>query len=497
MNIADKTQVKTDDNHLVSTNRIQQNKFVSQINLLTFGGILLVLMITLFSCEKEDEISGNNDPNKKNYSINNWIYYNLKDYYLWESQMPEYKSQTTNPKVYFKTLIYKEDRWSYIVDNYDELIKSFKGIEVSAGYSIKLYYKDSLSNAVVAVVKFVYNNTPAQEKGIKRGDIILGMNGTYFDDENYEMIWETTDQELIMADLVEKGDTKDIVERKERITVQASELAEHPIILSKVLEFNNKKIGYMMYDQFIHNLQYYSDLDTTFAGFKNQNIEDLILDLRYNPGGTLSSADYLASSIAPSENINNKDLLVKFIWNDGLQDYFTSNNIKDQLYVYFTDTVLSNLNLHRLYVLTTRGTASASELIISSLKPYMNIITIGDTTHGKYTASITIPDDDKKWAMQPIVLKYANSLGLTEFKDGFAPDIIAKDNLFAPLGDFSKDPMLKAAVENITGETIPESKSVKIHSEPELRELNATDTRKSLLQKTGVILDYKRTIKIP
>ncbi len=134
------------------------------------------------------------------------------------------------------------------------------------------------------------------------------------------------------------------------------------------------------------------------------------------------------------------------------------------------------MNLDKIHIITGTGTASASELSITGLKPYMDVITVGETTYGKYTASITLKPEDyyvnestyadfDNWAVQPIILRYANSQGVTDFKDGFAPDIAVEDDLFSPtpLGD-KTEALLKATIEDITGTEIVAKKSAKVRN---------------------------------
>jgi C-terminal processing protease CtpA/Prc len=137
------------------------------------------------------------------------------------------------------------------------------------------------------------------------------------------------------------------------------------------------------------------------------------------------------------------------------------------------------MDFDKMYILTGPGTASASELTITGLNPYMDIRTIGESTYGKYTASVTFKPEDllktlynnnpseykdfKNWGIQPIVLRYANSLGVTDFKDGFAPDIPVEEDIFdgIPLGD-EQDPLLAAAIEDITGVPVIAMKKARI-----------------------------------
>jgi C-terminal processing protease CtpA/Prc len=217
-----------------------------------------------------------------------------------------------------------------------------------------------------------------------------------------------------------------------------------------------------------------------------------VLDLRYNGGGHISAAQYLTSSIAPLNIVNSNSTLVSFQWNDKYQAYWISEDIKEQLGINFNPAVPVKLGLGKVTVLTGYGTASASELTICGLEPYMDVITIGDTTYGKYTASITLKPEDfytnasdyadfKNWGIQPIIVRYANSLGITDFKNGFAPDFLVSDELLPayPLGELT-EPLLKKAVENITGITIPSSKKAAIPFEFDIvnRGFSKFDTQK-------------------
>jgi C-terminal processing protease CtpA/Prc len=172
--------------------------------------------------------------------------------------------------------------------------------------------------------------------------------------------------------------------------------------------------------------------------------------------------------------VNNEKTLVKFQWNDQYQAYWESKNNQEQLGIGFVKTVPVKMGLTKLHIITGTGTASASELTITGLKPYMNVKTVGETTYGKYTASLTLKPEDfytnpadykdfDNWAVQPIILKYANSQGVTDFKDGFVPDISVEDDLFSsvPLGEKS-EALLKTAIEDITGVEIIAMKSAAV-----------------------------------
>jgi C-terminal processing protease CtpA/Prc len=205
-------------------------------------------------------------------------------------------------------------------------------------------------------------------------------------------------------------------------------------------------------------------LYAALQNFRDNQITDLVLDLRYNPGGQTLAAQYLCSSIAPLDMVNSNSALVSFQWNDKYQNYWILHDYQSQLGVNFDSQVPVKLNLDKVHILTGRGTASASELTICGLEPYMDVTIIGDSTYGKYTASITVkPEswytnasdyaDFRNWGLQPIVIRFANSQGLTNFKNGFIPDFYVDDELMPafPLGDLT-EPLLKNRACNINTE---------------------------------------------
>ena len=172
-------------------------------------------------------------------------------------------------------------------------------------------------------------------------------------------------------------------------------------------------------------------------------------------------AQYLASCLAPASAVTNQDLLVRNQYNQEVNDYLvkTDGANSEAMVTKFSDNG-HNLDLSRVFFITSWGTASASELVITGLQPYMQVTTIGDTTVGKYTGMWVIPDTNDppkhNWAMMPVVMKYANADGYTDFENGLVPDYYVRDDLKSakPFGDLS-DPMLAKALEVVTGQALP------------------------------------------
>jgi carboxyl-terminal processing protease len=304
--------------------------------------------------------------------------------------------------------------------------------------------------------------------GFTRGDIIIKLNNSDITSSNYSELLSGTSISVTKGTLTSSGITTG-----NTLSMTAEELNLDPVLMYKIIEREGHKIGYLLYLQFISS---YDDksLKTAFQYFKDNQITDLVLDLRYNPGGYTAAAQYICSSIAPLDVVNACSTLVTYQWNDKYQAYWQSKQRDDQLKVKFDSSVPVKLGLSKLCVLAGQGTASASELTITGLTPYMNVTLVGDTTYGKYTASFTILPEDwydnstsyssfKNWGLQPIVIRYANANGVTDFKNGFVPNYRVNDELLPafPLGDLT-EPLLKKAVETITGVSIIAIKKAKV-----------------------------------
>ena len=210
-------------------------------------------------------------------------------------------------------------------------------------------------------------------------------------------------------------------------------------------------------------------MNTAFGTLKSQGITELVLDLRYNGGGSIATATRLASMITGQFN---NQVFAKEQWNTKLEDYYNSTNPSTLLNL-FTNKLgnnegLSSLNLTKVYILTTKSSASASELVINGLKPYIEVIQIGDVTTGKNVGSVTLYDSPSfsktnvnskhRYAMQPIVLKIVNKVGFGDYINGLEPTLLLKEDFgnLGILGD-SNEPLLQLAINTIMGSGRPMS----------------------------------------
>ena len=260
-------------------------------------------------------------------------------------------------------------------------------------------------------------------------------------------------------------------------------------------EIGPEPIGYMVYNFFATDKgddshDYDTLLMNRLASIKAKGATEMILDLRYNGGGIVSTAIALASALVKERSTEN--ILVTAEYNDIVHTSYKRKYGADYNIDYFIDKIedtnitIPTLNLSRLYVLVTGGSASASEFIINGLKPYMEVILIGETTYGKNVGSISIyeKDDPKnKWGMQPIIVKYYNSKGESDFTDGFKPDfeVDELDALSLRLVEFgnTEDPLLSTALNQITGNamsTRPMGVIKQIATYPNMIEIEGTNS---------------------
>jgi carboxyl-terminal processing protease len=398
------------------------------------------------------------NPIVENTSVNTWIYTKLKEYYFWEKDMKQLSETdiALNPDEYFKSLLIQPgevDRFSWIQESSEELKNSLNGKGSIFGFKYKPFYANPQKTRITYAVTYALKNSVAERMGIKRGDFITKVNGSDLTLENYSTALSDETVTLTLGNYL-KGtinDTEKTVELTKEIT-QAEALQ-----YSTILNIADKKIGYFVYTQFLTT----SDraINKMFGDFKSEGINELIVDFRYNPGGYISSAEIISSLIV--KNLNTNNLMTRQIWNEQQMAGKSPSDFETNFLSSTTATgSLNNLTtLDRVYFLVSNGSASASELVINNLKPYMNVILVGEHTYGKNVGSITIEENSvpKKWnwGMQPIVLKSVNAVGDSEYgtKTGFLPDIEIADNIlpYSPFGD-PDERLLNAALNDILGQ---------------------------------------------
>lgn len=425
------------------------------------GGLAVILMAFSSGCTKSDGPDSKlTQEERLLQKANKFVYDYTSEAYLWRDHIPSgitYKSAPTPPEL-FELMRYDNlDKWSYVTDNSQEAMDEFQGVSTTYGHSLAFGRFTNKPDNLFAVVQFVYEGSPAQKAGLERGDIILKLNGAAITEDNYRQLYYSQTMEIGMGSFNESGA---IVDSGVSHKLSAVKMYEDPVVAHSVIDAGGSKVGYLSYAGFY--AESHDRLVEVFKEFQAAGVSELILDLRYNLGGNAETPPYLASLFAPAEAVKGKKVFLTQTWNDLYMDYY--NKKKYDMNTYFNEKTPVNLNLGRVFVLATSSTASASEATISGLMPYMDVVLIGGNTYGKYCgAALLVPTDsegneDKEisnWLLSLVVYKFVNTQGLTEFKDGIAPDYKVEDNGLLqgiPLGDAS-DPMVAKALSIIAGDT--------------------------------------------
>ena len=259
-----------------------------------------------------------------NIKADNLIYELLSDYYLWNSKMPRYqKGENRFPGDYFKSLLYKElDRWSFCVEDGASYLAESEGTPYSMGYEPEFWPYNNYENVLI-VVEFVYPGSPADRAGLKRGDIIIEIDGEPMTIDNYYDLYSKEHATYTLAGYDPVKNELYLTGR--RMTMQAEIVDADPSIYDTIINVGGKPVGYYVYTAFTRNDNYTATMDAIFDRFKAAGVKDLILDLRYNGGGDVPTAGHLASAIAPA-NVVGKEVLIKYEYNSLLTNYYKKND---------------------------------------------------------------------------------------------------------------------------------------------------------------------------
>ncbi|MDA9357233.1 S41 family peptidase, partial [Flavobacteriaceae bacterium] len=352
------------------------------------------------------------------------------------------------------------DKYSQIVDDYIELQQYFEGVSNGNGMEYGLRYVPGSNFNIYGYVRYVHPGSVANENNIKRGDIFSGINGSSLNIENYPTLLSTDSYTVNFANYFNNNTTDiiddTVVSNNINIDLYKVSIEKNPIFHSTIIENSDGKSGYLLYNQFTSTFD--DELNEVFSNFKSNNIDNLILDLRYNSGGSVNSA-LLISSLITGQFTN--EVFSTEQWNNEIQNYWL-NNDPEYLINRFIGSP-NSLNLNKVIIITSRSSASASELVINCLKPYIDVIQVGTTTYGKYQASVTLYDSpdfslngvnpSHIYALQPLVLKTLNSLGETDYYNGLSPNIIADEDSsnLGIIGDIN-EPLLSLALGQITSD---------------------------------------------
>ena len=391
------------------------------------------------------------------------VYLYSKEVYLWQDVIPAYDQ--FNPRQYQGTTLLEAgsavmngikklqplDRFSFVASK-ETSAGLQSGENVSLGFFIKAAAADKVDpiDSVHWYVSYVYDKSTSGAAGVKRGWYINKIDGTTisYDQPGVKILNE------VFFGSTKSASFEFVKPDGSAVTSNLSKTSfvSNSVLHQSIIPVATKKVGYLVFNQFFGEPSRV-ELTNAFNSFKADGINDLVVDLRYNPGGSTKTQDALADLIAPASA--NNQVMYKYVFNKNLQNgnfpllkqksgfsntsFSEANNTQK-----FSNT--GGLGLTRVFFIVSKSSASASELLINNLKPYMDVKLIGDSTYGKPVGFF--PINIFNVSIYPISFKTVNSVGNADFYNGFGPDKKSPDGVIYDWGN-TAEPSLASALKYV------------------------------------------------
>ncbi|HEX7366456.1 MAG TPA: S41 family peptidase, partial [Pelobium sp.] len=487
---------------------------------------LVALSIFFTACKKDKIIAKEETPpptSNRDELTKDSIFLYAKQVYLWNAELPTYtlfnprqykgsdnitnlnaelfaltrygKNAATGLPYEYNPEYTDETKYSFIEDLAAEgklaFLKNkqssvdFNGEGNDFGFSVILLGK---SSAYDVFLRFVSPGSPAALAGLGRGVKIEKINGRAIG-TNYNGGEDVFINNALNANSINIAGKK-LSGSSFDVNLTKAKYESSPIFKDTVLVNGGKKIGYLAYARFTDDKNSEAALTNVFSKFSGAGVTDLVVDLRYNPGGYVSTAEHLINLIAPSslngktmfeqtynatmqaglatilKNQPQRDQQGALIYNNGRLLTYADESFKksDNRTLFSKEGSLDNIS--KVVFITTDGTASSSELVINSLKPFLTVKTVGSTSYGKPVGFFPIRID--KYDLYLSSFSTTNANGDGNYFAGIKPDAERDDDVSKDFGDPSET-SLSAAISFLTngkfttssgGKTVNSAKSV-------------------------------------
>lgn len=412
--------------------------------------LFLIVAVSFAACKKDaDSVLDTPPPADDLSKAKLALLDTMREIYYWNERVPA--ASQVNVRNYASVLAtldafrHPSDRFSTVADLV-EITNVFSG--TPKDYGIGGLRADAGGNIRIG---YAYKDSPLGKEGVTRGCILQKIGGKLLqtnDVINAEMNKAQNSFEVKFLD----GSVR-VIE-----AAQAS-YKTNPVIFKSIITDGDKKIAYLVYNSFLgDNNEQIAALSSIFGEFKQAKVNDIVLDLRYNGGGYVSIHNHLVNLLAPLSA--NGKLLSQRKFNATIQRQFGQQILQGEPRI---ASQPNSLNLNRVVVITTRGSASASEQLINNLKPYTNVVTIGSTTYGKPAFNSLF--GYKPFGFYLTLGVIANANGEGDFFAGIPPTIMASDDVSKDFGN-TEETSLKQALQYIRTGSLTSNGRVEAENQP-------------------------------
>lgn len=392
--------------------------------------ITIIIGISFYSCEKEKIYPPNDEIAKEFHDF-------MEYWYLWNDSIPDVDPDDfSDPYDLLEAMRYElRDRWSYITTQ--DAFKQYYEEGTYVGYGFG-YSPDSDGNMRIT---FLFDDSDMVDDGVTRGWIIREINGVSINEDSDLSELLGANEIGVSNEFVLESPEGDIINES-----FAKKLVYMNTVLNRtIIDAGSKKAGYLVFKSFIQPS--IDELNEAFNYFNAENIDELIIDLRYNGGGQMDVAMYLVGLFI-TDDLNDQ-LFLKYIHN--------SNRTSDN-YSYKLAQESNSVRLNKVYFITSKSSASASEAIINGIDPYMDVYLVGDDTYGKPVGMYSFFSKISDLAYVPITFKILNANNEGEYYNGLPVNSYADDDVTRNFGD-SEESSLQEVIYHIENGSFSGKKS--------------------------------------
>ena len=387
---------------------------------------MIAVLALLSSCKKDKDGGGGGTPPVVKDKVKDTTIQYTRDIYLWYTQIPSsFNEQSYADPNKIMEAIRKysaEPGFAQPVDRWSFAMKQAEWDDVSGGIGGDFGFSVFFRAEGDLRVKYVESASPAGVKGLHRGWRVTKINGsTNITTGNSDFIVDAIFYSTSGTFTFQKPDGSSV-----DVALTAATYQEHPIFLDSVYTVGAKKVGYIVFNSFLGDTTaVYSEFQRIFNKFNTAGVTDVAVDLRYNGGGYVSVQQKLANYLV--NNAASGGVMMNQVFNDKYAAWNETDNFNK----------LGPLNLSRVFFIVSNNTASASELLINNLKPYMDVKLVGPgATYGKPVGYFPIPVGD--WYIFPVSFRSTNKNGQGNYFSGFSVDSQQPDGLDKDWGDINE-----------------------------------------------------------